>query len=329
MLRSRLFELAVMRLWNDGRISGEMHMSTGEEAVVAGVVSQLEEGDAMALDHRGTAPLVMRGVDLVLLLREMLGRPDGLCSGMGGHMHLFSKEHLAASSGIVGAAGPTAAGFALAAQRLRPGTLAVAFFGEGAANQGMLLEAMNLAVVWKLPVLFVCKDNGWCITTRASSVVGGTLVERARGFGMLAVQVDGTDVEAMWRAVREAMQPARQGKGPAFVHALCVHLEGRFLGDAMVEIPRHPVREMLPMVWPMTRSLLRIRGAPFKERLASLRMILATLVRSGQDLWAAQERDPLSRTRNALACEPRRLQSLETEVAFEIAQAVEAALLSA
>jgi pyruvate dehydrogenase E1 component alpha subunit len=244
-------------------------------------------------------------------------------------MHLFSKEHLAASSGIVGASGPAAAGFGLAAQRLRPGTLAVAFFGEGAMNQGMLLEAMNLAVVWELPVLFVCKDNGWCISTPASSVVGGSLIERARGFGMPAVQVDGTDVVAMWREAREAMQRARKGGGPTFLHALCVHLEGHFLGDAMVDIPRRPVREMLPMVWPMTRSFLRIRGAPLRERIASLRMILSTLVRSGQDLVAAQERDPLNRTRKALASEPQRLQSLETEVAFEIAQVVEAALLSA
>ena len=136
MLRSRLFELAVAKLWNDGDISGEMHLGTGEEAIAAGVVSQLTDGDAMALDHRGTPPLLMRGVDPVTLLRELLGRSDGLCAGMGGHMHLFSPEHLAASSGIVGASGPAVVGFALAAQRLRPGTLAAAFFGEGAVNQG-------------------------------------------------------------------------------------------------------------------------------------------------------------------------------------------------
>ena len=132
MLKSRLLEEAVVKLWHDGLISGEMHLGTGEEAVNAGVVAHLREGDAMALDHRGTAALMMRGVDPVLILREMLGRPDGLCGGKGGHMHLFSKEHLAASSGIVGASGPTASGFALSAQYLRPGAVAVAFFGEGA-----------------------------------------------------------------------------------------------------------------------------------------------------------------------------------------------------
>lgn len=101
MLRSRLFEEAVSRLWDQGHTSGEMHLGTGEEGIVAGVVAQLTDGDAMALDHRGTAPLVMRGVDMTLLLREFLGQPSGLCGGMGGHMHLFAPGCLAASSGIV------------------------------------------------------------------------------------------------------------------------------------------------------------------------------------------------------------------------------------
>ena len=136
MLKSRLFEEAIGQLWHDGLISGEMHLGTGEEAIIAGIIDHLREGDAMALDHRGTAPLFMRGVDPILILRELLGYPDGLCAGMGGHMHLFSKDHLSASSGIVGAAGPTAAGFALAAQYLRPKAVALAFFGDAAINQG-------------------------------------------------------------------------------------------------------------------------------------------------------------------------------------------------
>jgi TPP-dependent pyruvate/acetoin dehydrogenase alpha subunit len=189
MLRSRLYEGVIAQLWHDGLISGEMHLGTGEEGIIAGVVSQLGEGDAMALDHRGTAALLMRGVDPVSILRELLGRSDGLCRGRGGHMHLYSKEHLAASSGIVGAAGPAAVGFALAAQSLRPGTVAVAFFGDGAMNQGMLMESMNLAAVWDLPVLFVCKDDGWAITTVSKKVTGGDLNARAGGLGVPAVEV--------------------------------------------------------------------------------------------------------------------------------------------
>ena len=119
MLKSRLYEESIAKLWQDGLISGEMHLGTGEEAIIAGIISQLHDNDAMALDHRGTAALIMRGLDPALILRELLGQADGLCNGMGGHMHLFSKEHLAASSGIVGASGPTAAGFALALQVLQ------------------------------------------------------------------------------------------------------------------------------------------------------------------------------------------------------------------
>jgi TPP-dependent pyruvate/acetoin dehydrogenase alpha subunit len=325
MLRSRLFEEAVARLWYDGAISGEMHQGTGEEAVVVGVVSQLEDGDAMALDHRGTAPLAMRGVDLVSLLREFLGQPDGLCGGMGGHMHLFSPVHLAASSGIVGAEGPAVVGFALAARRLRPGKLAVAFFGEGAMNQGMLLEALNLAVAWNLPAIFVCKDTDWAITTRSQSVTGGDLTKRARGFGLQAVDVDGTDVEAVWGAARGAMQRARQGEGPTFLHARCVHLDGHFLDDPLLAIARHPVREMVPMVWPLAKAFLSPKGAPIKERAASLWSILSSIRRAGEDLGEARQRDPLVRARQKLTSDPDRLQALEDEVALDIQQAVESA----
>ncbi|MCP4575449.1 MAG: thiamine pyrophosphate-dependent dehydrogenase E1 component subunit alpha, partial [Deltaproteobacteria bacterium] len=145
MLRSRLFENEVIKLWNNGKIPGEMHMGIGEEAIVAGVVTQLKNDDAMAIDHRGTPQFIMRQVDPVALLREFFGHPQGLCCGRGGHMHLFSKTDLMATSGIVGASGPAAVGFALAGKHLRPKSLSVAFFGEGAMNQGMLMEAMNLA----------------------------------------------------------------------------------------------------------------------------------------------------------------------------------------
>ncbi len=325
MLRSRLFEEAVAKLWHEGRISGEMHLGVGEEGIVAGVVAQLQEGDAMALDHRGTPPMLMRGVDPVLLLREFLGRPDGLCSGMGGHMHLFSPAHLAASSGIVGASGPAAAGFALAAQHLRPQAAAVAFFGEGAANQGMLLEAMNLAVVWALPVLFVCKDNALGFSTPASAVIGADLTERARGFGMSAIQVDGSDVEAMKDAAQTALEQARAGEGPNFIHASCVHLEGHFLGDPLLRSARNPVREMLPMVEPLLRATFSRRGVPMRERFDSLRSITG-LMQSVKQESSSLERDPIARTRQRLEAETARLDELENELQREIAEAVQQAL---
>jgi TPP-dependent pyruvate/acetoin dehydrogenase alpha subunit len=325
MLRSRLFELEVTRLWQEGRIPGEMHLGVGEEAIAAGVVSQLEEGDAMALDHRGTPALVIRGVNPVLLLQEFLGQPDGLCGGMGGHMHLFSKEHLAASSGIVGASGPTAAGFALAAQHLRPGKVAVAFFGEGAANQGMLMESMNLASIWKLPVIFVCKDNQQAITTPSLSVTGGKLTERARGFGMPAEAVDGLDVEQVWHWANQAISRAREGGGPSFVQAACTHLEGHLLGDPLLRIARHPIKEMKPMAGPLMKALFKPKGASIGKRTEGIRTI-SSLIKGTMKLRFSKQGDPLGLTRKKLESDKTRLNGLEKKVEKEIRQVLETVL---
>ncbi|MFO7545786.1 MAG: thiamine pyrophosphate-dependent dehydrogenase E1 component subunit alpha [Trueperaceae bacterium] len=326
MLRSRLFDEAIARLWHDGLISGEMHQGTGEEAVVVGVVAHVREGDAMALDHRGTAALLVRGVDPVLILGELLGHPDGLCGGMGGHMHLFSKAHLAAASGIVGAAGPAAAGFALAAEYLRPGAIAVAFFGDGAMNQGMLMESMNLASVWSLPVVFVCKDDGWSITTRSEQMTGGSLSERARGLGMPVVEADGLDVAEVWEAARDAFERARSGGGPTFLHARCVHLDGHLLGYQLMRIVRHPLKEMPEMAVPLARSTLRLTGASLRERLDGLRTVFAAVVSTVRDPRRDPGHDPLPRARAALRSEPERLGELERRVAEEMSAVLASAL---
>ena len=183
--RIRYVERALVELWQHGLVPGELHPGLGEEAAVAGVCLHLRPGDATTTDHRSTAVLVARGVPAEPLLLEAVGDPSGLHGGRGGHMHLFVPDLPSSSDGIVGTAGPYACGYALAALRRGTGGVSVAFFGEGAANQGMLLESWNLAVAWRLPVLFVCKDNGWAITTRSPAVTGGDLVERARGFGLV------------------------------------------------------------------------------------------------------------------------------------------------
>lgn len=327
MLRSRLFEEAVAELWRQGYISGEMHLGVGEEGVVAGVVTQLEEGDSLALDHRGTPPLLMRGVDPVSLLREFVGRPDGLCGGMGGHMHLFSPEHLAASSGIVGASGPAAVGFALAAQFLRPGKVAVAFFGEGAMNQGMLLEAFNLAAVWRLPVLFVCKDEGWAVTTPSSSVTAGNLLARARILGMEAADVDGSDVEAVWHAARRALDQARGRQGPTFLQAHCVHPQGHLLGDALMRIARRPAQEMKPRAGPLAAALVKRGGVPFWKRVRGLASTLLLIRQATRD-HSTRQHDPLIRARQRLISDRQRLAELEREVNQDTQRILERALAS-
>jgi TPP-dependent pyruvate/acetoin dehydrogenase alpha subunit len=318
MLKSRQFEEGITQLWNAGLISGEMHLGTGEEAIVAGVVSQLIPGDAMALDHRGTAAMLMRGVDPGLLLREMLGYPDGLCGGKGGHMHLFSKDHLAASSGIVGAAGPTAIGFGLAAQYLHPGAIAVAFFGDGAMNQGMLMESINLAAAWNLPVLFVCKDDGWAITTQPGDSTGGNMSDRVRGLGVHYLEADGLDVEQVWRVAHQAIERSRNGKGPTFLHARCVHFEGHFLGLPLLRMIRNPLRELPGIVAPLIRSFLSHRGGSIRERLAGVGVVVSAILATIKDPRRHAANDPVARARSLLISDPERLQELDNLIEIEI-----------
>jgi len=242
-------------------------------------------------------------------------------------MHLFSKEHLAASSGIVGASGPTAAGFALAARHLRPGKIAVAFFGDGAANQGMLMESLNLAAAWKLPVIFVCKDNQQAITTPAPLVTGGVLTERARGFGMPAEAVDGHDVEQVWHWANQAIARARQGEGPSFIQAPCTHLEGHFLGDPLLRIARRPIKEMKPMAGPLVKAFFNPKGASIGKRAEGLRTI-TSLIKGTIQLRFSKQGDPLVLTRKKLEIDKARLNGLEKKVEKEIQQVVETALAS-
>lgn len=322
MCRAREFEMALARLWEKGLISGEMHLGIGEEAVAAGVVAHLREGDALCLDHRSTPPLVVRGVDLEALVLEMLGDTEGLCGGWGGHMHLFSKEHLACSSGIVGSSAPLGLGFALASQYMESGGVAVAFFGEGAMNQGMLLEALNLAVAWKLPLVSVCKDNRWAITTRSRSVTAGSLVKRARSLGMPARRVDGTRVDRVWRAARWAVERARRGRGPTFLMAHCTRREGHFLGDPMLRVFRDPLGQTLEIAPPLLRSLFARPLSLLVNRARCLGHIGATLATLG--LERLLETDPLERSGRLL--EPSLRARIEEEARREVEEKVKRAL---
>jgi len=326
MLRSRLFEETVRMLWEEGLISGEMHLGTGEEAIAAGVVDHLTEEDALALDHRGTPPAIMRGIDPLLLLKEFMGKSDGLCGGNGGHMHIFSKPHRLASSGIVGASGPTAVGFALAAKRLRPGSIVVAFFGDAAINQGMLMESINLAVVWKLPVLFVCKDDSWGITTKSSTTTGGSLRERALGLGAKYAAADGSDIRSTWEVSRQAVLDLRQGGTPVFLHATCMHLDGHFLGYQLLEAVRRPLSQAPRLAAPPVRALARRGGAGIRERLSAMKSVSEALIQTRTERRAEKLHDPVLRSRSDLGASTQRLTVLEEEIRDEISGIAGAAL---
>ena len=241
-------------------------------------------------------------------------------------MHLYSKEHLAASSGIVGASGPAAAGFALAAQTLRPGALAVAFFGEGATNQGMLMEALNLAVVWQLPVLFVCKDDGWSITTESRGGLGSKPAERARSFGMPAAEVDGRNIQAVWYAAQEAVQRARDGNGPSFLQARCVHLEAHFLGYLPLRIVRSPAKYLPGEALHFTNAILQKDGGGLKDRIDGLGLIVNMLIGTFRSQQAAMRDDPILQARQRLRMDESILRKTESSLAQEIREVIELAL---
>lgn len=289
----RAFELAQVALWEFGLVPGELHSSIGEEGIAAGVVLHLRGGDAMAIDHRSTGPLLARGADPAELLLDVLGAQEGPSRGWAGHMHLSSPPLLAAADGIVGSSGPIATGFAVAATRLRPGTVAVAFFGEGAANQGMLLESWNLAAAWQLPVLFVCKDSRWSITTRTAAVTGGDLVDRARGFGLTATRVDGWRTDRVHAAAGRLLDRARAGRGPGLLLARCHRPRGHFEGDPLVDLVTHPVTEAPDVLRPVARGAVTRGGGSVGDRTRALTGLTARVGRYLAD-EAFGRRDPVS-----------------------------------
>ncbi|OZG72995.1 hypothetical protein BTA51_13655 [Hahella sp. CCB-MM4] len=326
MSRSREFELAVAELWEQGLITGEMHASTGEELVAAAVTACLTAEDSLSLTHRCSSFVVARGVPLVPVIKELLGREDGLCHGRGGHMHLFSRDYRIATSGIVGASLPTGAGFALAAKRLRPHALAVAQIGDGALNQGMALETLNLATVWKLPLLVVCIDNGWAITTSSESLTAGSLPERARSFGWLVGNADGADIEDVSQAAKALVKNVRAGKGPAFLYARCPRMDGHYLGDALVRLARHPVSDGRDTLTKVVGGAFSQGGSGLISRATGLTRMMGAIGKIRHTPAHGDDKDPLVITRKRLSKQGYDVAKIDLEAQEEIRCAVAVSL---
>ena len=230
----REFEDAVHQEFSAGNIPGFVHLYAGEEASGVGVCMHLDDRDAIASTHRGHGHCIAKGCDLGGMMKEIFGRRDGLCGGKGGSMHIadLSKGMLGAN-GIVGAGGPLACGAALTAKTLKTGGVAVAFYGDGASNQGAILESYNLAKIWNLPMIFVAEDNGYAESTASSWSVAGSQVGRGEGFGMPSRKVDGHDFFEVYEAAGEMVERARAGGGPSLLHVRLNRFYGHFEGDAM------------------------------------------------------------------------------------------------
>jgi pyruvate dehydrogenase E1 component alpha subunit len=229
MLRIREFEDRVAESYLRGMTAGSMfHLSVGEEAVAAGAGAAMERGDCFTTHHRGHGIFLARGADPGRMFAEVFGRREGYCAGKGGSMHIadIGLGHMGANA-IVGANIPISLGGGFSMKYLKTGKASVAFFGDGALNQGVLYESMNMAALWKLPVLFAVVNNQYGMGTRIDRASASLrFVERAETFGLRGAEADGMDVEEVWRAAGELLAKARGGGGPGFLMANCYRFYG-------------------------------------------------------------------------------------------------------
>ena len=260
MVLSRTYEEAILREYHAdkkpafdigaGLVPGEMHLSAGQEPVAAGVCAHLHADDAVTASHRPHHVAIAHGVDLDKMTAEIFGREGGLGRGRGGHMHLFDPATHFSCSGIIAEGLPPALGQAFAFQRAGGGRVAAAFTGEGAANQGAFHESLNLAALWKLPVVFVVEDNEWAISVpRGASTAIASNAERAAAYGIPGQRVEDNDVDAVYSVAGEAVARARAGDGPSLIEVDTVRLWGHFEGDPQFyrpDVEEVPGRDPIP-----------------------------------------------------------------------------------
>jgi pyruvate dehydrogenase E1 component alpha subunit len=227
MLLLRRAEDCLVRNFKDGILPANVHLYIGQEAVAVGVCAHLSDRDWITSTHRGHGHYLAKGGDPEGLFAEIYGRVGGICKGFGGTMHVadFSKG-IVGANGIVGAGIPIATGAALSAQIENDGRVAVAFFGDGASNRGVFMEALNIAALWRLPMLFICENNGFCEFSPTDTVTSGTIHARGTALGVPSQVIDGNDVEIVWRAAGEAIAHARNGGGPSLIEAQTYRLRG-------------------------------------------------------------------------------------------------------
>lgn len=234
MFEIRKFEDKVHEVFATGILPGFVHLYAGEEAVAVGVCAHLDDQDMITSTHRGHGHCIAKGCDLKGMMAEIYGKATGLCKGKGGSMHIADLDKgMLGANGIVGGGFPLACGAALTAKYKKTNNVSVCFFGDGANNHGTFHEGINLAAVWKLPVIFVAENNGYGEATPfhyASSCK--TIADRAVAYDIPGVRVDGKDIVAVYQAAKEAVERARNGEGPSLIECVTYRNYGHFEGDA-------------------------------------------------------------------------------------------------
>jgi len=236
MLTIRCFEEKVAKLFAAGKIPGFVHLYIGEEAIATGVCAHLRDDDFITSTHRGHGHLISKGGDLKLMMAELFGKKTGYCKGKGGSMHIADVDlGILGANGIVGGGPPIAAGAALSAQYRGTDQVVACFFGDGAANQGTFHEGLNMASIWKLPVIFVCENNHYGISFHQSKSMNvADVADRAASYNVPGAAIDGNDVIAVYEAAEAAVERARAGEGPTLIECKTYRWKGHFEGDPMV-----------------------------------------------------------------------------------------------
>ncbi len=234
MVRIRRFEERTRELFSAGEIPGFIHLCIGQESIPAGVVGMLETTDRITATHRGHGHILAKGAEMGPMMGELMGKDNGYCRGKGGSMHIFSTSlGILGANGILGAGQPIAVGAALSSRLRGADEVAVTFFGEGASAQGAVHEAMNLAALWRLPVVFIAEVNGFAeLTPYNVHVSVDSLADRGVAYGISAEVIDGEDAIEVRRATRRVVEAARQGQGPQMLEIRVRRWAGHFEGDA-------------------------------------------------------------------------------------------------
>jgi acetoin:2,6-dichlorophenolindophenol oxidoreductase subunit alpha len=233
MLRVRRVEEKLLQVFADGKIPGFIHVSIGQEAVATGVCSCLTPADTIFTTHRGHGHTLAKGMELKPFMAEIFGRANGACHGNSGSMHVASAEAgVGGANGIVGAGLPIALGSAFGSAFKGEDSVTAVFFGDGASNQGTFHESLNLAALWKLPIIFVCENNGWAQFSAQKSYMNiDTIARRADGYGMPGMTVDGDDVLKVRDGMQQALARARSGEGPTLLECKTYRWFGHYAGD--------------------------------------------------------------------------------------------------
>ncbi len=271
-LKIRSVDGGIRGLIRSGNLAIAMHPPTGQEIIAASMGACLEPTDYLVTIYRGMHDQIAKGMPIKKLVAEYFGKATGACKGKGGPMHITHPESgVMVTTGVVGSGMPIATGLGWASQLKNDGRVTVTCFGDGASNIGAFHEAMNLAAVWKLPVIFLCQNNKYAeCTTYEDATASKTIVERASAYGenMAGVAVDGNNPEEMWTAMRAAVDRARAGQGPTLLEAHTFRLSGHYFGDPSPYIPKEEMAEAMandPIV--VVRDLVIASGAATAEDL--------------------------------------------------------------